>query len=61
MDAGLFPSCFDYVALGHLHAPQKVGGAAHVRYSGAPFPMSARCALWIARQKMRPVGGVGKW
>ena len=40
--AELFPSCFDYVALGHLHSPQKVGGSEFVRYSGAPFPMSAR-------------------
>jgi len=35
-----FPSCFDYVALGHLHMPQMVAGLAHVRYSGAPLPMS---------------------
>jgi exonuclease SbcD len=26
---------FSYVALGHLHAPQLVGGRAHVRYSGS--------------------------
>lgn len=26
---------FDYVALGHIHKPQAVGGAAHVRYSGS--------------------------
>ena len=29
---------FDYVALGHLHAPQKAGGAA--RYSGSPLKYS---------------------
>ena len=34
-----FPSCFDYVALGHLHLPQKVSGKDTRRYSGAPLPM----------------------
>lgn len=28
---------FDYVALGHLHAPQDVGGLPHVRYSGSLY------------------------
>lgn len=37
--AGVFPGCFDYVALGHLHVPQQVGGQAHIRYSGSPLPM----------------------
>lgn len=30
---------FDYVALGHLHVPQAVGGYAHIRYSGSPIAM----------------------
>lgn len=30
----------DYVALGHIHRPQKVGGLEHIRYSGAPLPLS---------------------
>ncbi len=30
---------FDYVALGHLHRPQKVG-ANHIRYSGSPLKYS---------------------
>lgn len=34
-----FPSEFDYVALGHLHVPQKVDGAEHKRYCGSPIPM----------------------
>lgn len=37
--AGVFPACFDYVALGHLHVPQTVGGRATIRYSGSPLPM----------------------
>ena len=35
-----FPNEFDYVALGHLHRPQKIGGNTHIRYSGAPIPLS---------------------
>jgi DNA repair protein SbcD/Mre11 len=35
-----FPVEFDYVALGHLHRPQIVGGFKHVRYSGSPIPLS---------------------
>jgi len=31
---------FDYVALGHLHRPQRVGGRDHVVYSGSPLPYS---------------------
>ncbi len=38
--ADAFPDCFDYVALGHLHRPQVVGGRAHIRYCGAPIPLS---------------------
>ncbi len=29
----------DYVALGHIHKPQKVGGLAHIRYCGSPIPL----------------------
>ncbi len=36
----MFPSCFDYVALGHLHRPQVVGGSDRVCYSGSPIPLS---------------------
>ena len=39
VSAGIFPPCFDYLALGHLHVPQEVGGLVTVRYSGSPLPM----------------------
>ncbi|MCK5845630.1 MAG: exonuclease SbcCD subunit D C-terminal domain-containing protein, partial [Victivallales bacterium] len=39
VDAGIFPVFLDYVALGHLHVPQKVGGRENVRYSGSMIPM----------------------
>ena len=29
-----------YIALGHIHRPQKVGGLEHIRYSGSPIPLS---------------------
>lgn len=31
---------FAYVALGHLHLAQAVGGHEHIRYSGSPLPLS---------------------
>lgn len=37
--AGIFPVCFSYFALGHLHVPQKVSGSETIRYSGSPLPM----------------------
>jgi exonuclease SbcD len=36
----VFPAGIDYLALGHLHEAQKVAGEEHLRYSGAPIPMS---------------------
>jgi exonuclease SbcD len=29
----------DYLALGHIHKPQKVGGMEHIRYCGSPIPL----------------------
>lgn len=37
--ADIFPQAIDYLALGHLHAPQILAGQAKYRYSGAPLPM----------------------
>ncbi|MCB4204965.1 exonuclease SbcCD subunit D C-terminal domain-containing protein [Deferribacterales bacterium Es71-Z0220] len=37
--AEIFPSCFNYLALGHLHVPQKVNNNEFMRYSGSPLPM----------------------
>lgn len=39
VSASIFPSCIDYLALGHLHVPQIVGQNEHIRYSGSPIPM----------------------
>lgn len=35
----IFPDCIDYLALGHLHIPQRVGGSDFVRYAGSPLPI----------------------
>ncbi len=37
--AAAFPPA-DYIALGHLHRGQTVGGASHIRYSGSPIALS---------------------
>ena len=39
LSTALFDEVIDYVALGHLHKPQKVGQD-HIRYSGSPIPLS---------------------
>ncbi len=38
--ATAFHEDIKYVALGHIHKAQRVGGKEHVRYSGSPIPMS---------------------
>lgn len=35
-----FPTVFNYVALGHIHRPQRVNQMNHIRYSGSPIPLS---------------------
>ena len=39
LSTALFEDVIDYVALGHLHKPQKVQHP-HIRYSGSPIPLS---------------------
>ncbi len=39
VDASIFGG-FDYVALGHLHRPQPVGGEQRIAYSGSPLAYS---------------------
>ncbi len=38
--AGQFPGVFDYVALGHIHRAQAIGGEEHIRYCGSLIPLS---------------------
>jgi len=37
--SAIFPECIDYLALGHLHVPQKVNSSEVMRYCGSPLPM----------------------
>ena len=39
VETDVFPECIDYLALGHLHVAQQVGGFDTRRYSGSPLPM----------------------
>src|SRR5690606_24671843 len=38
--ASAFPEDIAYVALGHIHKAQRIGGKEHIRYCGSPLPMS---------------------
>lgn len=63
VDGGLFEG-FSYTALGHLHAPQWVGGAAgsrRVRYSGTPlaYSFSETAAKSVTLVEMSPGGDCG--
>jgi exonuclease SbcD len=40
ISAGAFHEDIKYVALGHIHKAQRIGGKDHIRYSGSPIPMS---------------------
>ncbi|NBA94305.1 exonuclease SbcCD subunit D C-terminal domain-containing protein [Pseudomonas sp. R5(2019)] len=40
LPASLFGPDISYVALGHLHKPQKVNGEERIRYCGSPIPLS---------------------
>jgi DNA repair protein SbcD/Mre11 len=39
LPAQIFPGSLSYVALGHLHRPQRIPAAAPVRYSGSPLQL----------------------
>ncbi len=40
VESAIFPESFHYVALGHIHRPQIIGGKEHIRYSGSPIALS---------------------
>lgn len=40
VSAAAFNNDIRYVALGHIHKAQRLGGKEHIRYSGSPLPMS---------------------
>jgi exonuclease SbcD len=40
ISAAAFHADIGYVALGHIHKAQRIGGKEHIRYCGSPLPMS---------------------
>lgn len=40
ISAAAFHEDIKYVALGHIHKAQRIGGKEHIRYCGSPIPMS---------------------
>lgn len=40
ISASAFHEDIQYVALGHIHKAQRLGGKEHIRYCGSPLPMS---------------------
>ena len=40
VQATAFPTQLQYVALGHIHKAQALGGKEYIRYSGSPLPLS---------------------
>jgi exonuclease SbcD len=55
----LFPGDAAYVALGHLHKPQRVGGREEVRYAGSPIPLAMNEAEYRHQVLVVDVGEVG--
>ena len=40
VDSSFFTTSFDYIALGHIHKPQRIGKNDFMRYSGSPVALS---------------------
>ena len=40
IESNIFPDRFGYIALGHIHRPQIIGGNPLIRYSGSPIALS---------------------
>lgn len=55
----VFPDDVAYVALGHLHLAQAVGGRRHVRYSGSPIPLSMGEAGYVHQVALVELDGEG--
>ncbi|MCD2513391.1 exonuclease subunit SbcD [Comamonas endophytica] len=53
-----FPAA-DYIALGHIHQPQKVGGFEHIRYCGSPIALGFDEARQAKQMLLVDVGPEG--
>lgn len=59
LPADIFPESIGYVALGHLHRAQAVGGRDHVRYAGSPIPLSMAERTYAHQVLLADVGAGG--
>ena len=58
--AGDFPEGVDYVALGHLHRPQVIKGAAYpIQYSGSPIPLRFNEARYAKQVYLLEISDAG--
>jgi len=57
LPASVFPADLAYVALGHLHRAQSVGGRAGVRYSGSPIPLAVDEAAYPHQVRLLELEG----
>jgi DNA repair protein SbcD/Mre11 len=57
LPASLFPADVAYVALGHLHKAQTVGGHEHIRYCGSPIPLSLSEANYVHEVRLVELRG----
>jgi exonuclease SbcD len=53
----VFPEDLTYVALGHLHRPQRAGGRDHVQYAGSPLPLHVSEAEYPFRAVLVEIEG----
>ena len=58
LPASLFPEDLAYIALGHLHLPQTLGGD-RIRYSGSPIPLAMSERHYPHSVTLLEVGGDG--
>ena len=58
--ADIFPESAHYVALGHIHKPQRIGGRCPIHYAGSPFALdfgethSEHCVLIVEAAPGKP-------
>jgi len=60
IEGGQFPKVFDYVALGHIHRAQIVGGQEHIRYCGSLIPLTFVEGQQVRSVRLVDVGGAGE-
>jgi exonuclease SbcD len=60
IESGQFPAVFDYVALGHIHRAQRVGGQEHIRYCGSLVPLTFVEGQQVRSVRIVDVGKAGE-